>query len=81
MLTNHRLDQTIGAIAAAIQNLDGILFGIEEDKEIIMPKQAHLLDGLILGHRQNDELFTPTDQREQFTCLIHGHFFFHHFSG
>ena len=61
MLTNDGLDQSIGAVAAPVQNLDGILLGIEKDEEIIMPEQAHLLNSFIFAHGQNNELFAPAD--------------------
>jgi hypothetical protein len=72
ILAHNRLDQPIGAIPAAVQNLNGILLGIEKDEEIIVSEQTHLLHSLIFGHRHNDKLFTPTDQREQLTGLIDG---------
>src|SRR6476661_3036327 len=62
-LPYHRLNQAIGAIPTAIQHLNGVLLGVEENEEVIMPKQAHLLDGFILVHGQNDEFFTAGNQR------------------
>src|SRR5512133_834159 len=45
-----------------------------------MPEQSHLLNCLVLGHLQNDKLFTPTDQWQEFTCLAHRQFFFRYLS-
>src|SRR5688572_7403794 len=78
-LTNNWLDQAVRPIAAPVQHLNRVPIGIEKDKEVVMPKQAHLLHGLIFCHRQNDKRFAPADQREQLTGFIHRHFLFHHF--
>jgi hypothetical protein len=37
-LSNNWLDQTIGTVAAPVQNLDGILISIKKDEEVVMPK-------------------------------------------
>ena len=70
-LRQFRLDQPVFAVAPAVQDVDLVQVGVEEDEEVV-PQKFHLFDGFRLVHGDHSELFYPHDIRRFFGCFLLG---------
>jgi hypothetical protein len=63
-----RQEQTVRSIAAPVDNVDLILFGIVEKEEIVT-QELHLLDGLVRVHRLDGKPLCPNQNAHALVFL------------